>query len=254
MPKLRSKRGIRIAAKVDDDSFLHIANLAADMQRLHCVKHLHYGSIAFTGYDPSIWRLCGWSWQPKGANYRKEHCALRYVAESEEVAAFVGRAEAGVKSRIAAGWGMSLKKGQIGPRVWRQNEDVALGFWLSRAERRGLFNVTWVRINDRAINMACISTKGMYQRPRNDTISIHFLKKPGGAQYLWDLYNGVPHSAENCTRWVWHDNCREPVKESSRAWCRKYKYHVDPNFESSPLRAEDKQALRRAAQIRKLIL
>ena len=31
---------------------------------------------------------------------------------------------------------MSLKKGQRGPRVWRQNEDVALGFWISRAERK----------------------------------------------------------------------------------------------------------------------
>ena len=56
--------------------------------------------------------------------------------------------------------------------MWRQNEDVALGFWLSRAERAGRFNVTWVRINDRAMNMACISTKGMYQRPRSDTISV----------------------------------------------------------------------------------
>ena len=62
-----------------------------------------------------------------------------------QVAAFVTRAEAGVKARLSEGWGMSLKKGQRGPRVWRQNEDVALGFWISRAERKGLFNVTWVR-------------------------------------------------------------------------------------------------------------
>ena len=35
-----------------------------------------------------------------------------------------------LEARIAAGWEMSLKKGQRGPRVWRQNEDVALGFWV----------------------------------------------------------------------------------------------------------------------------
>merc|ERR1719499_940849 len=116
---------------------------------------------------------------------------------------------------------MSLKGGQKGPRVWRQNEDVALGFWLSRAERRGDFNVTRVRINDRAINMACISTKGMYQRPRNDTISVHFLKRPGGLEFLWGtLHDGLKHSAENCTRWVWHDNCR--TADADTPWCKKY--------------------------------
>lgn len=86
-----------------------------DMRQLHCVSHLHYGSIGFTGYDPSIWRLCGWSWQPRGNNYRKERCArkgahppfpfmngamellsaplVRYVAHSPEVAGFVSRAQ-----------------------------------------------------------------------------------------------------------------------------------------------------------------
>ena len=135
LPPPGSQRGVRIAAKVDDDSFLcaaspaararactrprtfshasapggtgtsasltltliltptltstftltftltthhstftltrHLRNLADDMQRLHCSTHLHYGSMGYTGYDPAIWKLCGWSWQPGGANYRK---------------------------------------------------------------------------------------------------------------------------------------------------------------------------------------
>lgn len=95
-----------------------------------------------------------------------------------------------------------------------------------------------VRTNDRAINMACISTKGMYQRPRNDTISIHFLKKPGGSQYLWGLmHDKLTHSAENCTRWVWHDNCRR--KDADSPWCRKYADKVDSGFDARPKRAED---------------
>jgi hypothetical protein len=263
LPPPGSTRGIRIAAKVDDDSFLHVGNLMADMRRLHCAEYLHYGSIGFTGYDPSIWKLCGWSWQTHGANYRKNQCAdhgayppfpfmngvlellsaplVRYVATSPDVFAFVTRAERAVEARKAAGWGMSLKGGQRGPRVWRQNEDVALGFWLSRAERRGLFNVTWVRINDRAMNMACISTKGMYQRPRNDTISVHFLKRPGGLEYIWGLlHDGVPHSPQNCSRWVWHDACRSP-KDADTEWCQRHPTDkLDPNFDASPRRAEDK--------------
>jgi len=72
-----------------------------------------------------------------------------------------------VDARLAAGWPVyDPRRGKAkGPRVWRQNEDVALGFWISRGERRGLFNVTWVRINDRAINMVCVSTRGLCQRP-----------------------------------------------------------------------------------------
>jgi len=267
-----SGRGIRIAAKVDDDSFLHVGNLAADMRRLHCVSHLHYGSMAYTGYDPSIWKMCGWSWQPHGRNFRKERCArrgayapfpfmngvlelltaplVRHVATSPEVRAFVLRAERAVEARKAAGWGMSLKRGQRGPRVWRQNEDVALGFWLSRAERKGKFNVTWVRINDRAMNMGCISTKGMYQRPRNDSISIHFLKRPGGLEYLWNtLHDKQPHSAQRCVRWVWHDNCRN-AKDKETDWCKAHPTDTeDPNFNSRPMRAEDQKAARdRAAK------
>ena len=262
MPPIAGYPGQRIAAKVDDDSFLHVGNLVADLQRMHCADHLHYGSLAYTGYDPSIWKLCGWSWQPHGDNYRKNKCARRgaypsfpfmngvlellsaplvkHVASSPEIEAFVMRAEAAVKARIAAGWGMSLKKGQRGPRVWRQNEDVALGFWLSRAERVGTFNVTWVRINDRAMNMGCISTKGMYQRPRQDTISIHFLKRPGGLEYLFDqMRHGVPHNAQNCSYWVWHDACRG-AKDKATEWCvRNPKFVLDPGFNDKPVRAED---------------
>ena len=264
-------RGIRIAAKVDDDSFLHIGNLVKDMRKLHCQPHLHYGSMAYTGYDPSIWRLCGWSWQPFGNNFRKEGCAqrgayapfpfmngvlellsaplVRYVATSPTVRGFVERAEAGVAARKAAGWGMSLKRGQRGPRVWRQNEDVALGYWLSRAERRGLFNVTWVRINDRCMNMGCISTKGMYQRPRSDTVSVHFLKQPGGLEYLWGhLHDGVPHTGLNCTRWVWHDACRNPKAKSTQFCATHPTDAVDAGFNERPMRAEDLNALKKVKQ------
>ena len=248
---------------MDDDSFLHLGNLVGDMRRLHCSTHLHYGSMGYTGYDPSIWKMCGWSWQPRGGNYRKERCArkgayppfpfmngvlellsaplVRYVATSAQVREFVERANRAIDSRRAAGWEMSLKRGQRGPRVWRQNEDVALGFWLSRAERRQVFNVTWVRINDRAMNMACISTKGMYQRPREDTISIHFLKRPGGSEYLWGhLHDHLPHSAQNCTRWVWHDNCRN--KDADSPWCREHANAAldAANFDARPVRAEDR--------------
>ena len=243
--RLDPRRGVGVAhvAKVDDDSFLRVANLQADLAALSCASHLYYGHLAFTGYDPSTWQMCGWSWQAQGSNFNRHRCAakgayapfpfingalelisaeaLRHVAGSAEVRAFVERASGAVEARKAAGWPMSLKgkDGKRGPRVWRQNEDIALGFWLSRAELAGKFNVTHVKINDRAPNMACISTKGMYQRPRDDTVVVHFLKRPAGVRYVWGvLHDRVPHDADNCTRYVWWNNCEG--KDARSSYCR----------------------------------
>lgn len=267
-------RGVQIAAKVDDDSFLHVANLARDLRQLHCVPHLHYGNLAYSGYDPSIWRKCGFSWTADGANYRRDGCArcgayppfpfmngllellsaplVRYVATAPEVRHFVERAQAGVAARLAAGWAVSSaalkQKGDPGPRVWNRQEDMVVGFWLARAERRGQFRVAWVRINDRSGNVGCLSTKGMYQRPRADVISVHNLKLRGGLDYLYGLlHDGVAHSGENCTRWVYYDNCRDLDGASRRVldWCKQHcdgapcPNTLDPSFVSKPVRAED---------------
>ena len=62
---------------------------------------------------------------------------------------------------------------------------------------------------------------------------------------MWGLlHDGLKHSAENCTRWVWHDNCRNP-KDAATPWCREHE-GVDLNFNDRPIRAEDKKMLRKA--------
>ena len=273
-PGATDGRGVQIAAKVDDDSFLHVGNLVKDLRRLHCVPHLHYGNLAYSGYDPSIWRKCGFSWQDDGIAFRRERCAecgayppfpfmngllellsaplVRYVATSPEVRHFVERAHDGCEARRLAGWDVSAdalkKRGDPGPRCWNRQEDMVLGFWLARAERRGLFRVAWVKINDRSANMGCLSTKGMYQRPRQDVISVHNLKVRGGLDYLYGLlHDGVPHSGENCTRWVYYDNCRdlENARPMVLNWCQQNCGGAPcPNtlsaaFVSKPVRAED---------------
>ena len=58
---------------------------------------------------------------------------VRHVAASAEVDAFVARAKGAIEARKQAGHAMADR--QRGPRVWRQNEDIALGFWIARAIR-----------------------------------------------------------------------------------------------------------------------
>ena len=101
--------------------------------------------------------------------------------------------------------------------------------------------------------MGCLSTKGMYQRPRDDVISVHNLKVRGGLDYLYGLlHDGVPHAGENCTRWVYYDNCRD-VANAPRmiaSWCQKNcaggpcPDTLSADFVSKPLRAEDDGRLR----------
>lgn len=113
---------------------------------------------------------------------------------------------------------------------------------------QGAFQVAWVRINDRSANMGCLSTKGMYQRPRHDVVSVHNLKERGGLQYLYGLFHdGVAHSGENCTRWVYYDNCRDLGNANRKVtdWCKKNcdgaecPNTLNPGFVDKPVRAED---------------
>jgi len=229
LPYSCAENGLRYVAKVDDDSFVNLRNLEADVNLLHCRPNVYYGHMAYTGYDPTTWSVCGWSWQDEGDNYRKHSCArtgahppfpyingelellsaplVRFIAISPEVREFVDIATRAIDEKKAKGISLSSRGGG-GPKLWRQNEDIALGYWLHHGQQQHHFNITYVKINNRAANMACVATMGMYQRPRDDSVVVHFLKRPAGMDYLWGvLHDGVPHNDDNCTRYIWHNNC-----------------------------------------------
>ena len=69
LPPPGSERGLKIAAKVDDDNFRMSATWWLTCRLLRRAPALW---ISVHGLDPSIWRLCGWSWQPHGRNYHWE--------------------------------------------------------------------------------------------------------------------------------------------------------------------------------------
>ena len=184
--------GIAHFAKVDDDSFVHLINLEADLRRLWVRRRRRRAARRPPPARPPRPRLI-----PRPSvvavrasaalrfdrvhrlrpvdladvrlvvaagrtQHRKEACArkgahppfpfmngamellsaglVRHVAASAEVDAFVARAKGAIEARKQAGHAMADR--QRGPRVWRQNEDIALGFWIARAIRLGRFNVT----------------------------------------------------------------------------------------------------------------
>ena len=94
------------------------------------------------------------------------------------------------------------------PAAAREPEDVALGFWLSepvlRATADAPRNVTYVRINDRCSNVGCTAAHGLYQRPQNDSVAIHYLKGASSMKYVWSLLGeGAQHGVGECYRAVW---------------------------------------------------
>ena len=79
------------------------------------------------------------------------------------------------------------------------DEDVAMGFWLSRFHRAGVAPVTYVRVNERLTNLGCMRSNGLYRAPKNRSVASHFVKTAGGMQYVWEiLVDGEKHNATKC--------------------------------------------------------
>ena len=131
--------GPRWVAKVDDDSFVHLPNLQADLRSLHCHPILYYGSFAFSGYDPNGLSKCGFSWQG-AVNFDRLNCRSRGAQPPTPFAL-------GAVQVVAATLLRSLARAPgLAEYVARANErraefskkhdaaeDVALGHWLARA-------------------------------------------------------------------------------------------------------------------------
>mmetsp|Transcript_61535 Transcript_61535/g.183281 ORF Transcript_61535/g.183281 Transcript_61535/m.183281 type:complete len:522 (+) Transcript_61535:53-1618(+) len=84
--RMLSRDELTHVAKVDDDSFVHVPNLLADLELLHCHPRAYYGLLAYTGYIPHEWRVCGWSWldprQGLDHTFTAEGCEAKGVCGS----------------------------------------------------------------------------------------------------------------------------------------------------------------------------
>jgi hypothetical protein len=73
-----------------------------------------------------------------------------------------------------------------------------MGFWLSRYHLSGAA-VTYVRINDRLLNLGCFRHSGLYRPPHRSAVGMHFVKSAGGMQYIWDvIVHGAKPNATRC--------------------------------------------------------
>jgi hypothetical protein len=194
------------AAKVDDDSYLHVPNLLNALSSLASVPHLVLGGLAHAGYNPQTFRMCGWQWQRGGAAWRARKCASRGFSEpfpfplgalqvlSRSLFRAIGTAREIRAFAEAANASADLRKRE-------SNEDVALGFWVATLAKQGRLNVTFHGVNARATNLGCFRNAGLYRNPSADALVIHRVKGHNGMPFLWRvLHDGVPFDVIDCAR------------------------------------------------------
>ena len=207
---------VRHIAKVDDDTFIHLPVMQSDLDSLHCVNNLYYGIFSHSGYNPITFTKCGFDYGPAGGRYRRYNCAnatgkahgaahppfpwtsgalmlastplIVRLASDPAIGEFVRRSADPTLPHQP-----DMKPGH------NTDEDVAMGFWLSRFHRSAVAPITYVRINERLTNLGCRMHSGLYRPPRNHSVGSHFVKSAGGMEYVWGLLvNGDKHNVTKC--------------------------------------------------------
>ncbi|KAL1511293.1 hypothetical protein AB1Y20_006098 [Prymnesium parvum] len=103
----------------------------------------------------------------------------------------------------------------------RKEDDPLNGFWIYKCLRERYGPDAHVEPlpslrEAEAHNMACISPRGLYRRPSNQSIAVHFLKTPSALRYVaavlrWERRGEPRHSQRCCARMVWpSERSRQP--------------------------------------------
>ena len=207
---------MRHIAKVDDDTFIVLPNLLAELDAMHCHRGLYYGNIAFAGYNSITLTKCGFDYGPQGGRYRKYGCSNASRPHGASHPPFpwtsgaLMLASTSLVARVAADASIGelvarsvdpTQPGQPGMKPGHNtDEDVALGFWLSRFHRAADSRlVSYVRVNQRTANLGCKRQNSLYHTPHNDSVAVHFVKTAGGMHYVWGLVvNGEKTNLAKC--------------------------------------------------------
>lgn len=179
------------------------------------MPYLYYGSFAYSGYNPITFTKCGFDYGAGGGRYRRYKCAdgsgehgaahppFPWTSGAVMLAStplIVRIASDGAIGRFVARSADPMGPHQPGMKPGHNtDEDVAMGFWISRFHRASLARVSYVRINERLTNLGCARSSGLYRAPRNRSVGVHFVKSAGGMAYVWGmLVRGERHNVTRC--------------------------------------------------------
>ena len=109
--------------------------------------------------------------------------------------------------RRYADWFHRTATGATAEPFLRKEDDPLNGHWLHKCLLPDAVEPL-SSLGHEAHNMACISQHGLYRRPSNESIVVHFLKTPGAMQYVRAVLargrrGEDAHKRTCCTRMVW---------------------------------------------------
>ena len=205
------------AAKVDDDTFVHVPNFLQAVAAAHATSMaaassqpglaqqpaMCFGPLAHASYSPDKFRMCGWSWQRSIGSWRRQKCGARGFSKpnpfplgalqllSRNLVVALGTSEAVRRFSTSADGDPELRKRE-------SNEDVAIGYWIAMVAAERALNVSYVNINDRAPNLGCFRNGGLYRNPSPSHILLHRIKGAAGQPYVLRVMEGEAFDPVAC--------------------------------------------------------
>ena len=185
--------------KTDDDAQLHLPWLAAQLRPLRCIDHLYFGPMVWVGFNPNIFKQCGWDWS-SARNYVNYGCARAGFHPASPYA--LGALEvlsAPLAKRLAASASVAnfVRAAKARPVII---EDPVLGYWLASDAITGgdAVRVTYVRAY--IGNLNCYRQNAGGGRVLNQSVGMHHLKTQAAQLYAWDLLrHGLPYKQPECS-------------------------------------------------------
>ena len=199
---------LRFIGKVDDDSFVHVPRLlSAALLGMGCSRNIYFGAMAFTGYVAPRFEKCGFSWWQPSDDHSKAWSRHR-CGQAGAVPPFpfaVGQLEllsSAVVQHLAASDDFAdFARVSAMKNRNAQDEDVALGYVLSRSD----LDVEYVGSNGRNSpyqmhNLRCsMGSAGLYRPPSDKSMVIHHVTDPAAMRYLWRVFvDGAKHEPPTC--------------------------------------------------------
>ena len=136
---MQAAPSIRHVAKVDDDCFLHLPNVEADLARLACVPDLAYGKVAWISLRQAPLAVCGFSWAAHHLPYQRRGCGrlgfgepFPFVVGILELLSSSLVRHVGTSAEVARSYALASGPDAISTGT---TEDPLVGSWVAGATR-----------------------------------------------------------------------------------------------------------------------
>ena len=201
--------------RVDEDTFVHLPSLSAELDRYRCAPYVCYGAMAFTSLDPQYPNRCRLSWRVTGNEGKQvEMHPILVQRGCQPLFPFpLGALQvlsAPTLRQLASTRGLhdymnltdrrqdAINKTLYPRALANEIEDHAVGYWLAVAQRENSrFRIRYVNaepgsvrlVHNRPVHACTPGPNGIFDGDGSNSwrqvVAIHPLKEACGLAYVW---------------------------------------------------------------------